>query len=297
MSTTAMEYTHAYPASAGGDADDFLESRIWLTQHGFGAGLDASPSGGEPWKSPELPTPSGSMNTVRANYLISGTVAVLIMSAAAVYPGSSSLADLQRRPSDAARTPLSTPVVFDRQRRRETTEGQASDVVSVDTVRTAADCVDAIQDSLGLSITQIAGILGVERATVHNWLRTNASAPAKSQARTRLLSLSALATQWTERDLPAPRRLLTAALDEHGTTALDLLQAESWDEKTIISTMDALAQRMSENPVRRRPRNQVASDTRGITVPSESHSVAEMQAERVRSQLAVQRARRIGRRA
>jgi DNA-binding transcriptional regulator YiaG len=240
--------------------------------------------------------PSGCSQAIRGNYFLPGTFAVLIVTAAAAYPGTSPVVEAHRLPLGTASVPTTMSIVsFGRRRQEEYEDRAVAEVVRADVAMTAADHVDAIQEALGLSITRISEIVGVERATVHNWMRRNAGAPAKPLARSRLLALYQLARQWAVRELPEPRRLLAAALDERGVSLIDLLRAETWDKAAIKRGMDRLARRMSQDLDRRAQARAIAElEAKGSPTPE--RTAAEIEAERVQVQLAVQRARRFGRR-
>lgn len=254
-------------------------------------GVKTPPSGGDPWRAPDVPMPSGCSQTIQGNFH-PGTFAVLIVTVGTTYPVTSPIVKMRRLPVGTASAPRTMGIVTvggsEHEGREERTETDSA-------AMTAADHVDAIQDALGLSVTHIAEIVEVERATVHNWLRTNAGAPAKRRARLRLHALFQLARKWAARDLPEPRRLLDAALDESGVSVLDLLRAETWDEDAISRGMDRIARRMSEEVDRKAQTRAIAElESNGASTPE--RSAAEIEAERVQLQLAMQRARRFGRR-
>lgn len=66
----------------------------------------------------------------------------------------------------------------------------------------AATMVRASQQFLSLNITELAKILGVERATVYGWLRGTIQMPREQEKRDRLALIFAVSQAWRERQRP-----------------------------------------------------------------------------------------------
>lgn len=127
---------------------------------------------------------------------------------------------------------------------------------AVEDVR-AADLVSAAQNALSLSVTQIAGIVGVSRGTVYNWLR-GVEVPRDDQKTTRLHALSKLGKEWRQRSDETLGRLLEAPVGPRDESLLMLLQAPTWDPAALRLTMDRLADILRARAERRQ---QAAAET------------------------------------
>ena len=123
---------------------------------------------------------------------------------------------------------------------------QAAVMQRVDQVvaQSARDQIRFIQASLGLTVAQLASVLGVERQTVYNWLHAEQAPVLHARTRTGLAQLSDIAREWNRRcPLPAGRYL--ASLDVGGTTLLKLLSQTQTDDVALSVAMNALAAKIT----------------------------------------------------
>ena len=127
---------------------------------------------------------------------------------------------------------------------------------------TAAQQLATVQNALSLSITQIADILGVSRATVHSWARHEVDIPRGQEKAERLRDLVRVAKSWRERSSETLGRLVVVPADSHGASLLSLLVAADWDTPAIEAVMDTLASRLD---ARAKERSQNKSTARIVT--------------------------------
>lgn len=114
----------------------------------------------------------------------------------------------------------------------------------------AVDMVSSAQNALSLSITQIAGIVGVSRGTVYNWTK-GVDVPRDEEKAARLRGLSKLGKEWRQRSAETLGRLLEAPVGPRDASLLLLLQAPTWDLEVVRSTMDLLADTLRARADRR----------------------------------------------
>ena len=114
-----------------------------------------------------------------------------------------------------------------------TVEADAADQADIEAVPAA---VSRLRVTLGLNMTELAQVLGVERQTVYAWLRGD-SQPHKANLR-RLYSLSRLAH--AQRGARLPREAIHAPGGD-GRSVADLLMDEVLDEGAIAERLQRIS--------------------------------------------------------
>lgn len=157
---------------------------------------------------------------------------------------------------------------------------------------TASAQVEFVQEALSLSVTQVAEIIGVQRATVHNWLRSEQVMARDPQAGERLRQLCRVASRWQALSPADPRDLMQVPLGDGTQSLLSLLRSPDWDEAAISRALDAVADLASRRSSDRRKLR-----SRGTLQPSivraDAHVETEdLESERHEVRLSISRARR-----
>jgi DNA-binding transcriptional regulator YiaG len=116
--------------------------------------------------------------------------------------------------------------------------------------QSAPDQIRFIQASLGLTVSQLAAVLDVERQTIYNWLQAEQPPALQHRTRTRLANITKIARQWNLR-CPRPVGKLASTLDLGSTTFVDLLKQTPINEVALQAMMDALVQHIENARARR----------------------------------------------
>jgi hypothetical protein len=113
-----------------------------------------------------------------------------------------------------------------------------------------ADLIAEIKATLGVNITDLAGMTGVSRQTIYDWIGGGQVSDANYK---RLLALRQACLDWRERaDRPLGRLLRTKSAD--GVSLLDLLGQDPPDRALIARHLDALASKAAEQQAQRKAR-------------------------------------------
>jgi DNA-binding transcriptional regulator YiaG len=118
----------------------------------------------------------------------------------------------------------------------EETSAVETDTVDQADIEAVPAAVSRLRVTLGLNMTELAQVLGVERQTVYAWLRGD-SQPHKANLR-RLYSLSRLAH--AQRGARLPREAIHAPGGD-GRSVADLLMDEALDEGAIAERLQRIA--------------------------------------------------------
>jgi transcriptional regulator with XRE-family HTH domain len=113
----------------------------------------------------------------------------------------------------------------------------------IDESQATSEVVNTIRSSFGLSVTDLATVLGVERPTVYSWLKDQ-STPAAARLERMDLVLR-LADTWTASAGGGYAPDLTAAVSE-GVSLLAALRAPTHWESEIIANLTAQAAAVSK---------------------------------------------------
>jgi hypothetical protein len=117
-------------------------------------------------------------------------------------------------------------------------------------VSATADLIAEIKSTFGVSITDLAAIIGASRRTIYDWLGGGAIDPADYE---RLLSIKRLAATWvTLAKLPEGGLLHPKGADR--CALLDLLRENPLDSAPIRSHMEALAGKLAHQRAEARRR-------------------------------------------
>jgi DNA-binding transcriptional regulator YiaG len=108
----------------------------------------------------------------------------------------------------------------------------------------AASMVSEIRSSLSLNISELARVLGVERATIYGWMKGGVALPRGQEKQDRLRAVYAVAREWStlhRRPMGAWRHLPING----ERTFLDLLQSISRDAATSPAALSAALETLS----------------------------------------------------
>lgn len=154
----------------------------------------------------------------------------------------------------------------------------------------AEQLVDAIQDTLSLSVTQLADVLGVSRATVHAWARGQILIPRDPRVAQRLRDIRDVGESWRQRSGADLGRLVAAPLAEGQPSLLDLLRASEWDKERIDRTLEVLANQLEARHAKRKEARAALGERTG-----EHPNADTVELERQRSRALLRRGRYYGR--
>jgi DNA-binding transcriptional regulator YiaG len=227
------------------------------------------PSGGSAQRAlaaPQYEMPSGSEGSYLDQVLRGGIAFGLVVAAAAVVPMGGLAA---RVPANLSPAAAATAVVTPRRRDEEAsddvlraspmsvaaipvpTEAQSAAVAETADI-TAEDQIATIQESLSLSVTQLAEILDVARGTVYGWMRGEVELPRDHGTAQRLRDLHRIARLWRTRSDETLGRLVAAPLGDDQPSLVALLAANEWDEGGIDRALTILAERLEVRREERR---------------------------------------------
>jgi transcriptional regulator with XRE-family HTH domain len=120
----------------------------------------------------------------------------------------------------------------------------ATDTMPAPAVQSLAERVSAIKAAFGLTISQLAKVLRVERQTIYDWMDEENPRPLQVQKQERLAAIQRLAIQWNKVcQWPAGKGIATYTTVE-GDTLLDLLSADVLDEARLQPVMRGLSEQV-----------------------------------------------------
>lgn len=105
---------------------------------------------------------------------------------------------------------------------------------------TTAEMVEAIRSAFNLNITQLAGVLRIERVTVYAWLRTEGVDKLHPSNRDRLQALFNLAKEW-RRYTPLAGRYIVEVVPGMEKTLLELLNGDDLSPALFSTAYERLA--------------------------------------------------------
>ncbi|MDG4549427.1 MAG: helix-turn-helix domain-containing protein [Candidatus Contendobacter sp.] len=121
-------------------------------------------------------------------------------------------------------------------------------------VQSLADRVSAIKAAFGLTISQLAKVLRVERQTIYDWMDEEHSPQLQEQKRERLAAIERWAAQWNALcPWPAGKGITTYQVE--GATLLDLLLADVLDEARLTHVLRGLSEQVKAEWQRREERS------------------------------------------
>lgn len=95
---------------------------------------------------------------------------------------------------------------------------------SAPTIRSVVEMIQSIRTAFGLTITQVANVMKVERVTIYDWIATDSMDKLRPSSRDRLKVLNEIALAW-ESKAPLYGKFLQEQLPE-GNCVFDLLRSE-----------------------------------------------------------------------
>ena len=103
--------------------------------------------------------------------------------------------------------------------------------------------ISEIKSAFGLTISQLAQVLRVQRQTIYDWIDEDHPPQVQGQNRERLAAIQRLAIQWNALcPWPAGKGVTRYAVD--GQTLLDLLSAEALDQARLTIVMRGLSEQV-----------------------------------------------------
>lgn len=253
-------------------------------------GAMALPTANEPWRVVDTGVAEASVSSgiPGLRFLMKGAAVVLITSVApALGVGTSVAGAPSRVPGDASRAPVPSVYVVPGRRREDNNTGADTPAPStgMSVAATAGDQVSVVQSALGLSVTEVAAVVGVTRATVHAWLRGDVAVPNRPETKQRLHDLYDLARTWAGNSEGPLGALARAAIMPDGASLLSLLTAAAWDAGSVRAAFGLLRSVVASATEAQARQNSMAVGAAEAT----DEEVAS--AERVRNRRALQQAR------
>lgn len=113
----------------------------------------------------------------------------------------------------------------------------------VPAAQSLAERVSAIKAAFGLTISQLAQVLHVQRQTIYDWLDEDHPPQVQGHKRERLAAIQRWAIQWNAR-CPWPVGKGVASYAVEGNTLLDLLAADVLDEARLALVLRGLSEQV-----------------------------------------------------
>jgi hypothetical protein len=137
---------------------------------------------------------------------------------------------------------------------RSISRATAKDTVLAPAAQSLAERVSAIKAAFGLTISQLAQVLQVQRQTIYDWVDEENPRQIQEQKRERLVAIQRLAVQWNQLcSWPAGKGIATYTVD--GDALLDLLSADVLDESRLQPMMRSLSEQVKAEWQRREERS------------------------------------------
>ncbi len=100
------------------------------------------------------------------------------------------------------------------------------------------DMLTAARTAFGLSVSQVANVMRVERVTIYAWMQSNSMDSVRGNNRGRLKTLHSIATEWASKP-PLYGKFLQEQLPD-GSCVFDLLTAQELDPSALEKAYGAL---------------------------------------------------------
>lgn len=137
---------------------------------------------------------------------------------------------------------------------RSISRATAKDTAPVPAAQSLAERVSAIKAAFGLTTSQLAQVLQVQRQTIYDWVDEESPRQLNGQNRERLAAMQRLAIQWNALcQWPAGKGMTTYAVD--GDTLLDVLSADVLDEARLEPVMRGLSEQVKAEWQRKEERS------------------------------------------
>ncbi len=142
----------------------------------------------------------------------------------------------------------------DRSISRLTAPDTAPDTAPAPAVQSLAERVSAIKAAFGLTISQLAQVLQVQRQTIYDWIDEDKPPQVQGKKGERLAAIQRLAVQWNALcQWPAGKGVATYTVD--GDTLLDVLLADVLDEARLQRVMRGLSDQVKAEWQRKEERS------------------------------------------
>ena len=125
---------------------------------------------------------------------------------------------------------------------------------AVPAAQSLAERVSAIKAAFGLTISQLAQVLQVQRQTIYDWMDEDHPPHVQGHKRERLAAIQRWAIQWNAR-CPWPAGKGVASYAVEGNTLLDLLAADVLDEARLTTVLRGLSEQVKAEWQRREARS------------------------------------------
>ncbi len=110
-------------------------------------------------------------------------------------------------------------------------------------MQSLAERVSAIKAAFGLTISQFAQVLHVQRQTIYDWIDQDRPPQVQGQKRERLAAIQRWAIQWNALCLwPTSKGVTSYAVE--GNTLLDLLAADVLDKARLTTVLRGLSEQV-----------------------------------------------------
>ena len=136
----------------------------------------------------------------------------------------------------------------------EITDSLSLEATPTPTAQSLTERVSEIKAAFGLTISQLAQVLQVQRQTIYDWMDEESPRQLQEQKRDRLAAIQRLAIQWNALcQWPAGKGVATYSVD--GDTLLDLLSADVLDEARWQTVMRGLSEQVKAEWQRKEERS------------------------------------------
>ena len=133
--------------------------------------------------------------------------------------------------------------------------------------RLRVERLSALQAAFGVTIQDLAAVLGITRPQLYKWLDVTNDIKLQEASRTRLATIERIAKEWTSRSR-APLGSVSKEPLNFGGTAFEMLTADVIDEAAAIAAFDELMARLQTKPKSRSQRLREAGFSRRPSVRS-----------------------------
>lgn len=125
----------------------------------------------------------------------------------------------------------------------EITGSSSPEATPTPTAQSLAERVSEIKAAFGLTISQLAQVLQVQRQTIYDWIDEDNPPQVQGKKGERLAAIQRLAVQWNALcQWPAGKGVATYSVD--GDTLLDVLSADVLDEARLQRVMRGLSEQV-----------------------------------------------------
>lgn len=124
------------------------------------------------------------------------------------------------------------------------------------------DKISNIRSVFGLSVTQMAEVMGVERVTVYDWMRKNTMDSVRGNSRERINAINDLATTWGQFPALGGKFLFETLPD--GTCVMNLLSTLNLDSSAVLRAYALLASKKKPGQRIQEHRITQAQNAKGI---------------------------------